>query len=62
MNCIKRQKDMTPKGESSMSEDIQYATKAPERMKQLGQSGNDAQLWIYQVMEVKSDTAKNSIA
>jgi len=37
---------MTPKDESSGSEDVQYATKAPERMKQLGQSGNDAQLCL----------------
>ena len=26
MNCIKGQKDMTPKDESSRSEDVQYAT------------------------------------
>ena len=61
MNCIKRQKDTTWKDESSRSEGVQYATKAPERMKQLGQSGNDAWLWICLVMEVKSDAAKNSI-
>ena len=35
---------------------------APERMKQLGQSGNDTQLCMCLVMKVKSDTAKNSIA
>ena len=35
---------------------------APERMKQLGQSGNDAQLWMCLVMKVKSEAAKNSIA
>ena len=34
----------------------------PERMKQLGQSGNDAQLWMCLVMKVKSDAVKNSIA
>ena len=28
---------------------------APERMRRLGQSGSDAQLWIYVVMKVKSD-------
>ena len=33
---------------------------APERMKQLGQSGNDAQLWMCLVVKVKSDAAKNS--
>ena len=35
---------------------------ASERMKQLGQSGNDAQLWMCLVMKAKSDAAKNSIA
>ena len=31
-------------------------------MKLLGQNRNDAQLWMYQVMKVKSNAAKNSIA
>ena len=35
---------------------------APEIIKQLGQSRNDAQLWICLVMKVKSDNVKNSIA
>ena len=35
---------------------------APERMKRLGQSGNDAQLWMCVVMKVKSDAVKNNIA
>ena len=35
---------------------------APERMKLLGQSGNDARLWMCLVMKVKSYAAKNSIA
>ena len=26
---------------------------APERMKQLGQSGNETQLWIYLVVKIK---------
>ena len=34
----------------------------PERMKWLGQTGNDAQLWIFLVMKVKCDVVKNSIA
>ena len=34
----------------------------PEWMKQLGQSGYDAQLWMCLVMKVKSNAAKNSIA
>ena len=33
---------------------------APERTKRLGQSGNDAQLWIFLVMKVKWDAIKNS--
>ena len=35
---------------------------ASERMKQLGQSGNNAQLWMCLVMKAKSDAAKNSTA
>ena len=70
MNCVRGQKDTTPKAESPRSEGVQYATgqsrgeglMAPERMKRLGQSGNDAQLWMCLVMKVKSDVAKNSIA
>ena len=34
----------------------------PERMKRLGQSRNDAQLWMYLVVNVKSDTVKNTVA
>ena len=34
----------------------------PERMKQPGQSGNDAQLWMCLVKKVKSDAVKNNIA
>ena len=34
---------------------------APERMKQLGQSGNNAQLWMCLVVKVKSDAIKNNI-
>ena len=70
MNCIKGQKDMTPKNESPRSEGVQYATgeewkrttNSPERMKQWGQSGNDAQLWMCLVMKIKSDAAKKDIA
>ena len=35
---------------------------APDRMKWLGQSENDAQLWMCLVGKVKSDAVKNSIA
>ena len=35
---------------------------APEKMKWLGQSGNDAQLWMGLVVKVKPDAIKNNIA
>ena len=35
---------------------------APEGMKWLGLSGNNAQLWLCLVMKVKSDAVKNGIA
>ena len=35
---------------------------APERMKQLGQSRNDTQLWMYLVVKVKSDVVQNNVA
>ena len=50
MNSMKRQKDMTLEDEPPRSEGLQYATGEAwstitlERMKRLGQSGNDAQL------------------
>ena len=34
---------------------------AAERMRWLGQSGNDTQLWIYLVVKVKSSALKNNI-
>ena len=34
---------------------------APEGMKRLSQSGNNAQLWISLMMKVKSDAVKNKI-
>ena len=70
MNCIKRQKDVTLKDELLRLEDVQYAIGksgvqlliAPERMKRLGQSGNDAQLWMCLVVKVKSKAIKNNIS
>ena len=64
---------MTPKDEYLKSEGVQYTTgeewrrtapewTASEWMKQLGQSGYAAQLWVCLVMKVKFDAAKNSIA
>ena len=35
---------------------------SPERMKQLGQIRNDAQLWMCLVVKVKSDAIKNITA
>ena len=35
---------------------------APERIKRLSQSENNAQLWLLLVMEVKSDSVNNNIA
>ena len=34
----------------------------PQRMKRQSQSINNTQLWMSQVMEVKSDAVKNNIA
>ena len=61
---------MTLKDEPSRLEGIQYTTGkgreqlliAPERMKQLGQSRNNSQLWMCLVVKVKSDAMKNNIA
>jgi len=52
---------------ASRSESVQYATGesggqsliAPERMKQLGQGGNDTQLRISLVMKIKSNAVKS---
>ena len=51
MNSMKRQKDMTLKDELLRSVGAQYATGrsgeiAPERMKRLNQSENNAPLWM----------------
>ena len=35
---------------------------APEGMKRLSQSGNNARLWICLVVKIKSDAVKNNIA
>ena len=68
MDSMKRQKDMTLKDESPGSEGVQYATGeerrtiTPERMKQLGQSRNNSQLWMCLLVKVKSDAIKSNIA
>ena len=51
------------------SEAFKYATgksrgqllTAPERMKRLGQSGNDARLWMSLVLKVKFSAVQNNI-
>ena len=68
MNSMKRQKDMTLKdelpksvGDPNMLLEISGEI-TPERMKRWNQSENNAQLWMWLVMEVKSDAVKSNIA
>ena len=68
MNSMKSQSDMTPEYEppgQKVSNMLLGKSKEqllidPERMKQLDQSGTEAQLWMCLVMKVKSDAIKNS--
>ena len=61
---------MTLKDKALRSEGVQYATGENrqqlqivlERMKWQGQSRNDTQFWMCQVVKVKSDNMKNNIA
>ena len=67
MNNMKRQREMTLKDEHPRLVVVQYALEksgeiAPEGMKKLSQSGNNAQLWMCLVAKVKSDAVKNNIA
>ena len=67
MNSMKRQKDRTLKHELPRPFGAQYAMEKnreidPERMKKLSQSDNKTQLWLWLVMEVKSNAVKNNIA
>ena len=67
MNCVKRQKGMTPKDGQKVSNVLLgkrggQPLITSERMKQLGQSRSDAQFWMCLVVKVKFDTVKNSIA
>ena len=63
MNCIKRQKDTTPKDESSRLEGVQYATTNSSRKNEVTwpkwerSAGGDVS-----VMKVKSSAVNNSIA
>ena len=68
MNSMKRQKDRTQKDELPTSVGAQYATreewrnnsKKNEKMKPMWKKKK--KLWMWLVMEVKSDSVKNSFA
>ena len=68
MNGMKKQKEMEdePPGQKVfnmlLGKSGRQSLKAPERMNRLGQSGNDAQLWMCLVVKVKSDAVKNNSA
>ena len=70
MNSMIRQKDMTLQDEPpSLKVSTMILGKsrgqlaiAPERMKQLGQSRNNAHMGMFLVVKVKSDDIKNNIA
>ena len=60
---LKKHRKMSPSGQqvSNMLPGMRGET-APEGMKRLGQSGNNAQLWMCLVVKVKSDAVKNNSA
>ena len=67
MNSIKRQKDRTLKDELPRSVGAHMLLEisgevTPERMKRQSQSKNNTQLWMWLVMEARSDTVKSNIA
>ena len=64
MNSMKRQKDMTLEDEPPRSSMLlrNSVETAPERMERLGQSRNNAQLWMCLVVRVKPDAVKSNIA
>ena len=70
MNSMNRQKDTTmeyePPGWKVFNilpgKSGRQLLIAPEGMKQLGQSRNDAQLWMCLVVKVKSSVPKNNAA
>ena len=64
MNSMKRQKDMTledepPKSSMLLRKSVEIA---PERMERLGQSRNNAQLWMCLAVRVKPDAVKSNTA
>ena len=67
MNNMKRQKDRTLKDELPRSVGAQMLLEkngeiTPERMKGWSQSKNNTQLWMWLVMEARSDAVKRNIA
>ena len=68
INSVKRQKDATPKdGPPRLSKVLLGKNRrqlliAPERTKLLGQSRNNALLWMCLVVKVKPDAVKNHTA
>ena len=68
MNSMKRQKDTTLKDELPRSVGAQYATGEEQRnnSRKIEETEpkrkNTTQLWMWLVLEVKSDAVKNSIA
>ena len=66
MNSMKRQKDMTRKDKPPKLVDAQYTTgekwtNKSRKNERQSQSENNTQLWMWLVMEVKSDAIKNNI-
>ena len=67
MNSMERQKDRTLKDELSRSVGAQYATgedwrNSSRKNEVAEQSENNAQLWMWLVMEIKPDAIKHNIA
>ena len=67
MNSMKKQKDMTLKDELPRSEGTQYATEKEWRNnsrknEETEPKQNNTHLWMWLVMEVKSNTVKSNIA
>ena len=68
MNSMKRQKDRTLRDELPRSVGAQYTTgdrwgnKNSRKNEETEPNENNTQLWMWLVMEVKSDSVKNNIA
>ena len=67
MNSMKRQKYMTLKDELPRSVGAQYATgkqwrNNSRKNEETEPKWNNAQVWVWMVMEVKFDVVKNNIA